>query len=97
MKKLLSCVLILTATTIYAQKGKDSISTRFAIPTPAYDTLYINKDDEMGIMTKEIWEKDTSSNKPVIILVNSSTIALIERRMRSGNSCCNEISQKKRK
>lgn len=91
MKKLaFVSLLIFTSTICYSQKSqytyypqntnfvsaRDTSKTgRFAICTPNKDTLFISKNDSMGMLIYEIWKEDPKykGKNPVIVLTDNIT------------------------
>lgn len=52
----------------------------FAQATPNRDTLYLVEKDPMALITKKVWDEDTSMVKPAIILVSSQEMDCIKKR-----------------
>ena len=52
----------------------------FAQATPNRDTLYLLEKDPMTLITKKVWDQDTTMVKPAIILVSSQEMDCIKKR-----------------
>lgn len=61
----------------------------FAQATPNRDTLYLLEKDPMTIITKKVWDQDTTMVKPAIILVSGQEMDCIKKRCNGQNKTFN--------
>jgi len=58
----------------------------FAQPTPARDTLYLLKNDNMANVTYNAWQVDTITRKPAIVFISEEGMKTVKRRFNGSSN-----------